>query len=118
MGKSDMKKFLNKGFGLPCCLTGCVASKMGPKIVKNLNENNPDAPAQSNEVGKEFAAAMGDKKFFAGDQPGQVDIGYYGTIIPFHTCNCDGVQAHLDSSGGLSEWFHRMKAAMPDVMMK
>lgn len=113
----DVQKFMTKGIGLPGCVACCIAGHMGRKLAKSIKGQNPDAPAESIQVAKEFVAAMGAKKFFAGDQPGQVDLAYYGTLLPFHTCACLASQKHIQD-GGLAEWWARMAAIMPNAMDK
>jgi len=115
--KPDVQKFMTKGVGLPGCVACCLAGSQGRKFAKGIKEGNPDAPGQSTQVAKEFVTAMGDKQFFAGDQPGQVDIAYYGTLVAFNSFGCAAAQNHIES-GGLSQWWNRMSAIMPDAMDK
>lgn len=114
---SDVQKFMSKGLGLPGCVACCIAGHMGRKFAKGIKNKNPDAPAESIQVAKQFVAAMGAKQFFAGDQPGQVDIAYYGTLLSFHSLGCSAALKHIQG-GGLAEWWARMAAVMPNAMDK
>jgi glutathione S-transferase len=114
--KGDLSKLASKAFGIPACIACCIAGPMGRKIGKKIRAKNPNLPP-SVEVGKAFAATMGANKFFGGEQPGQVDIAYYGTLLVFKWAGCESAEAHL-SNAGLAEWWMRMEAAMPDAMAK
>lgn len=114
--KGDMHKFATKGAGYPGCIVCCIAGSMGPKIARKIREKNPGLP-RSVEVGKQFLAAIGDKAFFGGEKPGQVDIAYYGTLLGFVHCGCTASSTHLEDAG-LQQWWSQMAQHMPDVMKK
>jgi len=114
--KGDMAKFMNQGFGAPKWIASCIAGPAGKKISKSIAAKNPGLPKPV-DIGKEFAAKMGSGKFFAGDNPGQVDIAYYGTLRAFDWCGTQTAITHLQETG-LDAWWSRMKAVMPDVMVK
>lgn len=112
----ETKKFLTKLAGVPGCVACCIAGPVGRKIVKKIRAAYPDI-RPSVEVGKEFVSAMDGKPFFGGDQPGQIDMAYYGTLLPFKFSGCQAAENHLQDAG-LKEWYGRMASAMPDAMAK
>jgi len=111
---SDMANFMSKGFGVPKCIACCIAGPIGKSIASKIRAKNPNLPP-SVEVGKSFAAKIGDNKFFSGDNPGQVDIAYFGTIVCFQWAGCAVFDNHVQESG-LTEWWRRMEALMPKVL--
>lgn len=114
--KSDAATVMNKLFGLPKCVACCAAGPLGRKIAGGIRTGYPDL-RPSAEVGKEFAAKIGTNKFFGGEQPGQVDLAYYGTLCGFHWAGSTMTANHLQDAG-LSDWWSRMKEVVPDVMVK
>jgi len=114
--KGDMNKLATKLFGAPRCIACCLAGPMGKKIANSIRAKNPGLPP-SVEVGKQFHAAMADKKFFAGEQPGQVDLAYYGTLLAFEFCGTNSFKNHVEDAG-LKDWWSRMASVMPDAMKK
>ena len=62
------------------------------------------------EYTDEFRSAVGEKPFFAGEQPGCVDVSFYATLVTWEPVPC--VQDLLEGSDLLG-WWQRMKGAMP-----
>lgn len=112
---SDMKKLMVGAFGVPSCIACCIAPSFGRKMSKGIREKNPNLP-KSVDIGKEFAAALAGKKFFGGEEPGQVDIAYYGTLIVFQSNGTITAKEHLDNSG-LNDWWNNMSKVMPNAMV-
>lgn len=112
---ADIVKFWRL-MGIPTVVLGLLASRMSKFLVKHVRDGYPSA-RPSADVGKEFAAELGDKKFHNGLWPGQVDISYYGTLLPFvHTGTQAGLR-HLEVTG-LQAWYERMSAVMPRIWDK
>lgn len=110
--KEGLASFANKGLGVPRCITCCLAGFVSKKLAARVKAGNPNV-RPSIEVGKEFMAEVGEKPFFGGDKPGQVDIAYYGTIFLFEkfgTCS-----DHLGGVAGLQNWYSRMTTLMPSI---
>ena len=114
--KGDFYKMGTKAFGMPGCIACCIAGPMGRKMGNGIRAKDPKLPPSA-EVGKAFAAKMGADNFFGGEQPGQVDIGYYGTLVVFKWCDCTSVEAHLDATGLGSVWGSRRHPPLPEALV-
>lgn len=67
----------------------------------------------SQEYVNEFRAAVGDRPFLGGEQPGSVDVSMYATLITWEAVPL--VKRLLQESDLQSGWWQRMKARMPTL---
>jgi len=112
------------GFGLPgclkCCLSGMIISTVRGNVKKASDPAvNPHTASKVKYVEpavicKELLAAIPDgKTFHGGDEPNQVDISFYGTILPFYYNDVGKVNHACLVEYGLEKWINGMKAKMP-----
>jgi len=71
----------------------------------------PLRPAE--EYMSEFRAALGERPFLGGEQPGSVDVSLYATIITWEAVPL--VKRMLRVSDLQDGWWQRMKARMPSL---
>lgn len=103
-------------FPLPSCLLFLV-KLIRPGSLKKLKALFDDPGrieklVDLTEFCKEFAAAMGKKPYFNGDEPGNVDISFYGVNARYVFANNDFILTPLDVAG-LTPWLERMKQRVP-----
>eukprot|EP00747_Dinoflagellata_sp_TGD_P166877 gnl/TRDRNA2_/TRDRNA2_190366_c0_seq1.p1 gnl/TRDRNA2_/TRDRNA2_190366_c0~~gnl/TRDRNA2_/TRDRNA2_190366_c0_seq1.p1 ORF type:complete len:248 (-),score=68.58 gnl/TRDRNA2_/TRDRNA2_190366_c0_seq1:310-1053(-) len=121
LSKADAVKWMADphGFGPPKCLLSCCLANIilnkaikpnVDKAVKAMPDKYKVAPL--NEFGEKLKAAIGESKFHGGDEPGQVDISFYGVCSPFYFSKCDNVTGMI-SSCGLQDWWDRMEKEIP-----
>ncbi|CAE8623084.1 unnamed protein product [Polarella glacialis] len=106
----------NSDFPLPsCCL--CLVKQIRPGALKKMkalfdDPNTIEKLVDLTEFCKEFAAAMGSKPYFHGDEPGNVDISFYGVNARYVFSKNDFILNPLDVAG-LMPWLERMMQCMP-----
>mmetsp|Transcript_87166 Transcript_87166/g.202915 ORF Transcript_87166/g.202915 Transcript_87166/m.202915 type:complete len:262 (-) Transcript_87166:368-1153(-) len=116
-----VKNFKGKGADLPLpgCLVGCILPRLrsgGLKALRARSEdpNDPIKIIDLTEFTKEFAAAMEGKQYFHGDEPGPVDVSFYGVNSRFVCFGVDTVVNALEAAS-LIPWFKRMEERIPLV---
>mmetsp|Transcript_101826 Transcript_101826/g.328480 ORF Transcript_101826/g.328480 Transcript_101826/m.328480 type:complete len:244 (-) Transcript_101826:181-912(-) len=106
----DLTKFAC-AMGFPKCIVCCIAPTMSKRLPVQFRKTYPDLPAAV-DIGKEFHAAMGFNNFFGGEQPGPVDVSYYGTCLTFMYLKLECGHNHIEGAG-LKDWWQRMEAVIP-----
>ncbi|CAE8610867.1 unnamed protein product [Polarella glacialis] len=91
-------------------LIGALAPVLGGVVGALFKSKYPEYQGPSWSVGKEFRSELGSRPFFHGDQPGPVDLSFYGTYSPF--LDCRSTLQFLQNSD-LEAWNSRMVEAMP-----
>jgi len=126
LSTSDAAKWMSSpyGFGVPNCLLNCcmagvlLNNVIKPNIQKGLKAMPDKAKVWPlNELATKFRLELGMKMFHnGGEAPGQVDISFYATILPFHYKGCENATAMISQSD-LQDWWDRMKKEIPDEKM-
>mmetsp|Transcript_112514 Transcript_112514/g.317788 ORF Transcript_112514/g.317788 Transcript_112514/m.317788 type:complete len:310 (-) Transcript_112514:161-1090(-) len=111
---SDAWLFVSEpyGFGMPSPIV-CCALPLIRRLIKTGIENNPKARLiDVNAFASAFAREIGQKPFFHGQAPGQVDLSFYGTCAPFYVSGCPLLLGMI-ASAGLDVWWARMETRVP-----
>lgn len=104
------------GFGIPtflrCCLEGYIHGKVKSSLEEGAQKEGLMQIVDPITILREFKAAMGSKPFFKGNEPTQVDISLYGSMIAFVNAECETVK-NLLPAAGLQDWWLKMESRIP-----
>eukprot|EP00747_Dinoflagellata_sp_TGD_P012846 gnl/TRDRNA2_/TRDRNA2_122035_c0_seq1.p1 gnl/TRDRNA2_/TRDRNA2_122035_c0~~gnl/TRDRNA2_/TRDRNA2_122035_c0_seq1.p1 ORF type:complete len:241 (-),score=64.70 gnl/TRDRNA2_/TRDRNA2_122035_c0_seq1:31-753(-) len=107
--KQAVKGFFLTSGEMPGCV-GCMVGSLGGHLAKGIVKKFPDLK-EPLEYFKEFRSLLGDKKFYAGDKPGQHDVSFYGTMVSFVENECQIIIKWLEEAD-LMDWWKRMDAQL------
>ena len=96
-----------------------LSQLIGPgikKAVDSFSEATPFKKYPLTELGQKLKKEIGTKKFADGNEPGNVDISFYGICFPFYYKEVTSVRAMI-SECGLQEWWDRMENEIPPSKM-
>ena len=102
---------------MDCCFCmilsscSCLICCMAPGYIRDKH------PALQNlEFYKSsYTVALGDKKYFHGENPGIVDISICGVLAPFIHADNEFVREFLGANGKLKEWYDRIRPVLPNI---
>jgi len=121
LSTSDAAKWMGSpyGFGPPDFLLKCCLAKvmMGALIKPNLKKALDAMPDKCkivplSELGGKFKRELGTQKFHGGNEPGNVDISFYGITLPFYFKGAENAKAMI-SDNGLQQWWDNMEREIP-----
>merc|ERR1712232_428461 len=97
-----------KSLGHPRWVPSCIFACFQNSEARLIEDRFPDVPPSAS-IGEEFVAAMAGRDFFCGEQPGPIDLSYFGTLLVLDHLRCPAFDNHMQSVRGLLGWWNRMK---------